>query len=156
MHQNPLKILCAYHNPKIDDKGVCPEVALKDHVVTSVHTYKDAKEAVLTAVPPFDILLSDMTLPGGFVDEIDGAFAYPPIFLQPYLDEQLARGIGIFAPPYFESVFESSDGFSVVVSSKTCWNPDGTRDWAKMLSLVIQAHSQSDTFNTREPQEGNS
>ncbi len=156
MHQNPLKILCAYYNPKIDERGVHPKVALSRHDVTCVHTYKDAKDAVLTAVPPFDILLADITLPGGFVDEVDGASAHPSIFLQPYLDEQLARGIGIFAPLHFESVFESSDGYTILVSSKICWNLDGTRDWAKMLSLVLQAHSQSDKFNTREPQEGNS
>ena len=127
MHQNPLKILCAYHDLEPDWLGESPEDALHGHNITVVHSYHDMKKCIVDTkrgVPSFDIVLADVILPGGFKDEPnDNGFPYPPIMLQPYLDQMLIRGFEIFVPKHFESVFDLSDGYSVVVATKECWTP---------------------------------
>jgi hypothetical protein len=156
MHQNPLKILCAYHDKDADWLGSTPEEALEDHKITVVHSYREAKECILDTsrgIPTFDVILSDVSLPGGYPDE--EPFPFCPVMLQPYIDQMLIRGLGVFVPREFESVFETSDGYSVTVASKECWTQLGKRDWEKLLEMVTKASAESDTFNTREPQEGN-
>ena len=118
MQQNRLKILCAYHDPEPDWLGESPENVLKGHDVTSVHSYCDAKKCITDAnrgVPSFDIILSDVVLPGGFKGENDeNNLPFVSVMLQPYIDQMLIRGLGIFVPRQFESVFDLSDGYSVV------------------------------------------
>lgn len=160
MHQNPLKILCAYHDLEPDWLGVNPEEELKGHHVTVVHSYHDARNCIIDTrrgIPSFDIILADVTLPGGFEDDLEHKdFPFPTVMLQPYIDQALIRGFGIFVPRHYESVFDLSDGYSVVSASKECWTPLDKRDWAKLLELVIKTSGEADRFNVREPEEGTS
>lgn len=156
MHQNPLKILCAFHDTEPDWLGIPPEEALLGHHLTVVHSYREMKEAILDekrGIPSFDLVLSDVGLPGGYNDEECGAPIYCPIMLQPYLNQMLVRGLGIFVPKHSESSFELSDGYSVVVARRDCWTPNDKRDWLKLFSLVVGACNQSDHFMERFPKE---
>jgi hypothetical protein len=155
MHPHRLKILCAY----VDIDGPnwleeAPEITLQGHELTIVHTYREAKEAILDSrrgIPSFDVILADAGLPGGYVGEADIPI-YSPVILQPWMDQMLVRGLGIFVPRGREIMFEQSDGYSVLVATDECWTPLDTRDWQALLDRVIKASDESDQFNVRHPE----
>ncbi len=65
MHQNPLRILCAYYDPEPDWLGESPEDALEGHDIIVAHSYRDAKHHIIDpqrGVPSFDIVLADVAL----------------------------------------------------------------------------------------------
>ena len=148
-----LRILCAYHDEEPSYQEVDPQDEFEEHEVTTVGVYEEVKTLVLDerrGVPPFDIVLIDIQLPGGIFEGKFDADLLPTPLLQPYFDYKLIRGIGIFVPSDFESHYEISDGFAVTVASKECWTPVGTRDWRKLLHLVLKASDEADRFNIRE------
>ena len=153
MQQPKLRILCAYCDQEPRYLETDPEEEFREHEVTVVKTYAEAKALIMDearGIPPFDVVLADVSLPGGLFDGVFDDFPFCPILLQPYLDRSLVRGLGIFVPEHFETLFESSDGYAVTVASKECWTPLNTRDWRKLLELVLKASSESDQFTIRE------
>lgn len=135
-----MKILCAYCD--LDESGQPTETideeirtALPGHEITIVRSHEDMKLFMTAVTPPPDIILMDVTLrysanslerhsSGGFIASL--------------LEHTLVRGLGIFVPVYFENIFEiTSVNFHVIVSSKDCFTPEGKRDWAKLLGIVV-------------------
>ncbi|MES2215774.1 MAG: hypothetical protein V4481_00575 [Patescibacteria group bacterium] len=142
MNQPSLRILCIIYDREPLYLQAPPEAELPGHEITVVHDYASAKRMIMDkarGIPPFDIVLTDVSVPGG--DHGDGfeSFPYCPIMLQPYLDVQLVRGLGIFVPPYFETHFQTTNGYAAMVASRDCFTPLNTRDWRKLFELVIRA-----------------
>lgn len=152
MNQSRLRIMCIYHNREPSYLGSDPEFELEKCEVTVVNSYAEAKKEIFDSkrgIPPFDLVLSDVTVPHGNIDDTFDDFPFCTILLLPYLNEMLVRGFGVFIPDHYETFFESSDGFSVVVVSKECFTPLGTRNWKKLLGLVLKAFDEADTFKIR-------
>ncbi len=153
MIQNRLRILCLYNDQEPSYLEADPEFELRDHEVTIFETYVEAKTAIQDStrgIPPFDVVLADVSVPGGKFEDGFDDFPFSPVLLQPYLSQVLVRGLGVFAPEDFETTFESSDGFAVLVASKECRTPFGTRDWRKLLELVLKASDEADQFRVRD------
>ena len=92
-------ILCLYHDEEPQFLAQDPEDILRDHNVTGVHTYEEAKRLLFSPSSPFDIVLSDAIVPHSpqHMDDMG-----PSILLSSYLNDSV-KGFGLFVPRYFES-----------------------------------------------------
>ena len=134
-----MKILCVSFDTEADLLATDPQRELAGHDVTVVHTYDEAVAMIRDisrGVPSFDVVLTDSLIPKSrpTIDECGPG----GVLLMMYVGQNLIRGLGIFAPTHFNEVFTTDiDGYQAVVASKECWTPNGKRDWAKMLRLVV-------------------